>query len=378
MNVGAKQILDHYLLENSSGNKKYYEVYVPRAATENTNNSILNKSERSSVSKTSRRKNQVAPISDIIKKVDLNSRPPDIKRKLLNLSFENLNTFNLASKTHTTAEIIESQGSNSNEHPETINGSSSIDVTTSPVKNELNAIVLKPSMSVPCSGSGSKPKSTSLRWQAFIDGSSTRVGAPTNLLRLTGLPIDQVKTRISNQEFTLDMFDELDEIVFQHITSKHFKPFQNSALYVKYCELMAAIEIPTIEDDFMIFRTLGRGGFGLVSSCKRAFSGKMYAMKMMNKKRIKLKKSEKLCLNELTTLKAIDSKFIVCLRYAFTSPTDIFLILDIMTGGDLGFHLQRKGQFTTKESRYYVARILSALKTLHELKIVYRDLKPEK
>uniref|UniRef100_A0A7S2EA79 Protein kinase domain-containing protein n=1 Tax=Trieres chinensis TaxID=1514140 RepID=A0A7S2EA79_TRICV len=124
-------------------------------------------------------------------------------------------------------------------------------------------------------------------------------------------------------------------------------------------------------------RVLGRGGFGLVTACKKGTSGKLYAMKVMNKKRIKIKKSETLTLNERECLAAVDSPFVVNLKYAFQSKEDIFLILDLMTGGDLSFHLQQKGRFPKKECLYYAARIMLGLQALHDQNYVYRDLKPE-
>lgn len=100
-------------------------------------------------------------------------------------------------------------------------------------------------------------------------------------------------------------------------------------------------------------------------------------MKVMNKKRIKIKKSEQLTLNERQALASVDSPFVVNLKYAFQSKEDIFLILDLMTGGDLSFHLQQKGRFPKKECLYYAARIMLGLQALHDQQYVYRDLKPE-
>jgi beta-adrenergic-receptor kinase len=122
---------------------------------------------------------------------------------------------------------------------------------------------------------------------------------------------------------------------------------------------------------------LGRGGFGLVNACKRCTTGKLYAMKMLNKKRIKMKKAEALCLQERNILASIHSPYVVCLKYAFATTTDLYLILDLMTGGDLGFHLSRKGRFSEKETKYYAARTLLGLASMHEKNIAYRDLKPE-
>jgi beta-adrenergic-receptor kinase len=136
-------------------------------------------------------------------------------------------------------------------------------------------------------------------------------------------------------------------------------------------------EKTVIEDDFSLFRVLGRGGFGLVNGCKKATTGKLYAMKVMNKKRVKLKKSDGLCRNERLTLELIDSPFVVCLRYAFHTPQDLYLILDLMMGGDLGYHLARKGRFSRPEVKYYAARTLLGIAALHSQRVVYRDLKPE-
>jgi len=100
-------------------------------------------------------------------------------------------------------------------------------------------------------------------------------------------------------------------------------------------------------------------------------------MKVMNKKRIKIKKSERFAINERASLAAVDSPFIVNLKYTFQSRDDIYLILDLMTGGDLSFHLSQKHHFSTNQCLYYASRIMLGLQALHDKNYVYRDLKPE-
>jgi len=100
-------------------------------------------------------------------------------------------------------------------------------------------------------------------------------------------------------------------------------------------------------------------------------------MKVMNKKRIKGKKSVQLALNERSCLAAVDSPFVVNLKYSFQTKDDLYLILDLMTGGDLSFHLSQKGRFPKEECLYYAARIMLGLQALHDQNYVYRDLKPE-
>jgi serine/threonine protein kinase len=168
------------------------------------------------------------------------------------------------------------------------------------------------------------------------------------------------------------LFDEIDRVVFHYLKTKHFTAFKESPYWISYHEFMIQSERPINEDDFSLFRILGRGGFGMVNGCKKSQTGKLYAMKTMNKKRVKMKKAEALCLNERNILTFIDSPFVVCMKYSFVSNQELFLILDLMTGGDLGYHLSRRGKFNVVESKYYAARIILGIKALHEQSIVYR------
>lgn len=65
------------------------------------------------------------------------------------------------------------------------------------------------------------------------------------------------------------------------------------------------------------------------------------------------------------------------LRFAFQDDENLFMILDLMLGGDFRFHLERMGTFSEDIVRFYAAEIASALNYLHEFKVVHRDLKPD-
>lgn len=174
-----------------------------------------------------------------------------------------------------------------------------------------------------------------------------------------------------------NLFDEAEAIVAENLREAHWEGFRGSARHVKLLNFLWYQDRTVVEDDFFVMRVLGRGGFGLVTACKKGTSGKLYAMKVMNKKRIKIKKAEQLTLNEQKCLADVNSPFVVNLKYSFQSQTDVFLILDLMTGGDLSFHLSQKGLFPKNECVYYGARIMLGLQALHDRGYVYRDLKPE-
>lgn len=84
-----------------------------------------------------------------------------------------------------------------------------------------------------------------------------------------------------------------------------------------------------------------------------------------------------MCIAEREAMEAIDSPFVVSLKYAFHNPSYVFLVLDLMMGGDLCYHLRNSGCFSLDQTRYYAARTLLGLSILHLHGFVYRDLKPE-
>ncbi|XP_078421797.1 G protein-coupled receptor kinase 5 isoform X5 [Cetorhinus maximus] len=133
------------------------------------------------------------------------------------------------------------------------------------------------------------------------------------------------------------------------------------------------------KDTFRQYRVLGKGGFGEVCACQVRATGKMYACKKLEKKRIKKRKGETMALNEKQILEKVNSRFVVSLAYAFETKDALCLVLTIMNGGDLKFHIYSMGNpgFEKERVVFYAAEICCGLDHLHREGIAYRDLKPE-
>uniref|UniRef100_A0A7S2KPB5 Protein kinase domain-containing protein n=1 Tax=Zooxanthella nutricula TaxID=1333877 RepID=A0A7S2KPB5_9DINO len=80
---------------------------------------------------------------------------------------------------------------------------------------------------------------------------------------------------------------------------------------------------------------------------------------------------------ERMVLEAVSHPFIVALHYAFQTPKNLYLVLEFCNGGELFFHLSRVPRFTEERTQFYAAETSAAIAYLHEVEIVYRDLKPE-
>ncbi|XP_033068348.1 rhodopsin kinase GRK7 [Trachypithecus francoisi] len=158
-----------------------------------------------------------------------------------------------------------------------------------------------------------------------------------------------------------------------------FKDFLTSPFYDKFLQWKLFEMQPVSDKYFTEFRVLGKGGFGEVCAVQVKNTGKMYACKKLDKKRLKKKGGEKMALLEKEILEKVSSPFIVSLAYAFESKTHLCLVMSLMNGGDLKFHIYNVGTRGLDMSRviFYSAQIACGMLHLHELGIVYRDMKPE-
>lgn len=130
--------------------------------------------------------------------------------------------------------------------------------------------------------------------------------------------------------------------------------------------------------DFEYLSLIGRGTFGRVFQVRKKDTKRIYAMKVLSKKEIAIKKEVTHTMGERKILeKSLDCPFLVGLKFSFQSAHELYFVTDYKSGGELFWHLQREGRFTEERARFYIAELVLALEHLHKYDIVYRDLKPE-
>uniref|UniRef100_A0A3B3TZ98 G protein-coupled receptor kinase n=1 Tax=Poecilia latipinna TaxID=48699 RepID=A0A3B3TZ98_9TELE len=167
--------------------------------------------------------------------------------------------------------------------------------------------------------------------------------------------------------------------VHEYLSGAPYSDYQNSMYFDRFLQWKMLERQPITKDTFRQYRVLGKGGFGEVCACQVRATGKMYACKKLEKKRIKKRKGESMALNEKQILEKVNSRFVVSLAYAYETKDALCLVLTIMNGGDLKFHIYNMGTpgFDKDRVQFYAAQICCGLEHLHRESIVYRDLKPE-
>uniref|UniRef100_A0A8C9S3Z2 G protein-coupled receptor kinase n=1 Tax=Scleropages formosus TaxID=113540 RepID=A0A8C9S3Z2_SCLFO len=169
------------------------------------------------------------------------------------------------------------------------------------------------------------------------------------------------------------------QLIHDYLSVAPFADYLDSMYFNRFLQWKWLERQPVTKNTFRQYRVLGKGGFGEVCACQVRATGKMYACKKLEKKRIKKRKGESMALNEKQILEKVNSRFVVSLAYAYETKDALCLVLTLMNGGDLKFHIYHMGEagFEEKRAIFYAAELCCGLEDLHRERIVYRDLKPE-
>ncbi|XP_026551430.1 serine/threonine-protein kinase MRCK alpha isoform X4 [Pseudonaja textilis] len=132
------------------------------------------------------------------------------------------------------------------------------------------------------------------------------------------------------------------------------------------------------KDDFEILKVIGRGAFGEVAVVKLRNADKVFAMKILNKWEM-LKRAETACFREeRDVLVNGDNQWITTLHYAFQDENYLYLVMDYYVGGDLLTLLSKfEDRLPEEMARFYLAEMVVAIDSVHQLHYVHRDIKPD-
>lgn len=131
-------------------------------------------------------------------------------------------------------------------------------------------------------------------------------------------------------------------------------------------------------------KTLGEGTFGKVKYAIHTVTGKEVAIKILDKDKIRRENLGLQIKREVSIMKQIGSyesgeknPYVVQLYEVLASKNKIYLILELITGGELFEKIVKETRFTELKARYYLRQLVTGVELCHQLGICHRDLKPE-
>jgi len=179
---------------------------------------------------------------------------------------------------------------------------------------------------------------------------------------------------------TPEIFDDVQHKCFVDMYHNIFVRFKATEYYPQMKERMRSTYNRVTVSDFDYIEKLGEGGFGRVIHVRKISTQKHYAMKIQLKTALldTFADDPSRLDAERTVFAACSHPYIVEMDYAFQTPAHAILVLGLVTAGDLQTAIDESKHNRLSESRvrFYTAEIVLALSHLHDLGLMYRDLKP--
>ncbi|KAI1882653.1 hypothetical protein AGOR_G00237100 [Albula goreensis] len=143
---------------------------------------------------------------------------------------------------------------------------------------------------------------------------------------------------------------------------------------------MAVFRQGDVENHYQMGEELGSGQFAIVRRCREKSTGMEYAAKFIKKRRLTSSRrgvSREEIEREVNILREIQHSNIITLHDVFENKTDVILILELVSGGELFDFLAEKESLSEEEATQFLKQILDGVQYLHSKRIAHFDLKPE-
>ncbi|XP_033924212.1 citron Rho-interacting kinase isoform X1 [Melopsittacus undulatus] len=147
----------------------------------------------------------------------------------------------------------------------------------------------------------------------------------------------------------------------------------------KYAETIAELrELQPSVKDFEVKSVVGCGHFADVKVVREKATGDVYAMKVMSKESLLAQEHMSFFEEERSILSQSTSPWIPQLQYAFQDKKSLYLVMEYQPGGDLLSLLNRyEDQLDESMVQFYLAELVLAIHSVHQMGYVHRDIKPE-
>ncbi|KAG5886020.1 hypothetical protein JTB14_023661 [Gonioctena quinquepunctata] len=183
-----------------------------------------------------------------------------------------------------------------------------------------------------------------------------------------------------SQSFSIETLIDILLVLYDECCNSSLRKEKTVSDFIEYVKPVATTvkTLRLTRDDFEIVKVIGRGAFGEVCVVKFKGSEKVFAMKILNKWEM-LKRAETACFKEERDVLVYgDRRWITHLHYAFQDESNLYLVMDYYCGGDLLTLLSKfEDRLPEEMARFYIAEMVLAIDSIHNLRYVHRDIKPD-
>nr|XP_049707647.1 serine/threonine-protein kinase Genghis Khan isoform X7 [Helicoverpa armigera] len=241
------------------------------------------------------------------------------------------------------------------------------------------------------------------------DSSPDRALGPSNNVPVLGIKrLKQIETMFISRRLqaprthglSVETLVDMLLVLYDECCNSSLRREKAVADFISYVKPVATAlkRLRLSRDDFELVKVIGRGAFGEVCVVRASFmqgtdgganmaaatagttgtGERVYAMKILNKWEM-LKRAETACFQEERDVLVFgDRRWITNLHYAFQDEHNLYLVMDYYCGGDLLTLLSKfEDRLPEDMAKFYIAEMVLAIQSVHELRYVHRDIKPD-
>eukprot|EP00002_Diphylleia_rotans_P014104 TRINITY_DN2743_c0_g1_i1.p1 TRINITY_DN2743_c0_g1~~TRINITY_DN2743_c0_g1_i1.p1 ORF type:complete len:487 (+),score=109.74 TRINITY_DN2743_c0_g1_i1:87-1547(+) len=162
--------------------------------------------------------------------------------------------------------------------------------------------------------------------------------------------------------------EKMSKPVAQQVREEHYK---KERAYTK------SRRIRLSKDDFETVRLIGRGAYGEVKVVRKKDTQEIFAMKKLKKSVMMQKDQMAHVRTERDIMATANNIWVTTLYYSFQDVKNLYFVMEYLAGGDMMSLLIKQDTFRESEAKFYVAEIVMAIESIHNMAYTHRDLKPD-
>lgn len=150
------------------------------------------------------------------------------------------------------------------------------------------------------------------------------------------------------------------------------------------------VHCPKTNYTYELGESVGSGAAAIVFKCRRVFPAqgdlpervddRELAAKVLDLRGLKLRtdcrREREKIRREVAILSRLHHPCIVNLSHVIETKDELFLIMELVKGGELFYKITERGVLSEDQARYVLLQVLSALDYMHRKGVIHRDLKP--
>ena len=135
-------------------------------------------------------------------------------------------------------------------------------------------------------------------------------------------------------------------------------------------------KVPKVLENYAFIKDIGEGNFGKVKLSKLIATNEKYAIKILNKEKLKAQ-TKSSSINEIEILSKLNHPNVIHVVKILEDDINFYIIMEYCSKGELFDYIVKQEKLNEIEAAIFFYQLIIGVEYIHKQKLAHRDLKPE-